>query len=114
QLIDDRGPRRIELRSSGWSATVGDPVRLFDERDREALRNCGLPCRDEVRRLHATARPVAEDKRDARIFHRVEVSTSQPVWGIDLEGRHGKRFRSLGMTISRAAPWPAASSPRTT
>jgi len=67
ELVDDGGPRSIELLRGSRRPSSGDTVRLLDEGDGEALGERSVACRQEIARRDASARSVAEDEGGPRL-----------------------------------------------
>ena len=83
ELIDDRGPRGLELSRRSRSTTPGDAVRLLDERDAEPFRDRDFRGGDEVRRGHPATGSMAEDERGPRLHRGMQMCVRRPVRGFE-------------------------------
>lgn len=84
-VLDHRGPRRIELVCRRGRPPPRDAVGLLDEGGREPERAGDARRRDEVSSAHAAAGAVAEDEDAARLVCGLEVDARRPVrrWHVD-------------------------------
>jgi hypothetical protein len=79
EVLDHRGPRRIELVGRGGRPSPGDAVGLLDEGGREPERVGDPRRRDEVASAHAAAGTVAEHEDAARFVGGLAVDARRPV-----------------------------------
>jgi hypothetical protein len=80
-VLDDRDPARIQLGRPRRRTATGYAIRLLDERDRDRLGAGGL------RRLYASAGPVTEHERRARLLDLVQMGAGGTVRRVELEDR---------------------------
>jgi uncharacterized protein len=85
QVCDHGDPGLVELARRRRAAPAGDAVGLLDERDGQP-RGLGAAGRtDEVRRLDAATRAVAEDERGHGGLGGAEMHARESVRGVELE-----------------------------
>ena len=88
QVLDDRGPGRVELGRRRGRATAGDAIRLLDERHADPERQRGPRRRDQVAGGDAAPGAVAEHERPGRRVDVVHVHARGTVRGVDRGARH--------------------------
>jgi hypothetical protein len=88
QVREDREPRRVELMRRSGGAASGEAIRLLDEGYRDAERDRLVGRGDEVARVDATARTVAEHERGARLVHATQVRPREAAGRLDLDALH--------------------------
>jgi len=109
ELLEHRDPGRVQLMGGRRGAPPRHTVRLLDERDAQSRRAGRLRGGDQVRRLDAAARAVAENQRGDRIVDGVKVSPRGPVRGLELEDQaslfHAATAVSCASLCSKPDRW---------
>ncbi len=106
QVLDHRGPGRIELARRSGRAPARHEVGLLDERDAHGLGLGDLRDRDQIARLDAATRAVAEHERGRRRVREMQVRPRGAVRRVDLDrGAHvSASSKAFNVLRSRLSP----------
>jgi sulfur-carrier protein len=101
QVVDHCGPGGVELAGRGGRAPAGDPVRLLDEHDTEALLASGVSSGHQVRGAHPATGAVAEHECTGRVVGKLELRSRRTVGGFDVLCCHSSNDYAMAVVKLR-------------